>query len=347
MKNSKSLLFKLICILTGIFAFISVNIAYAMSKIQEFISRFGIILIIIPCVLLAAFITLISMSHRWNVKKESRVKNILKYVFVVMFGGWTVLVGCVYFFSEEVLYTNSPVNQELLNKIQSQDNFEKISIKVESDISLQGFLYKENNQDKAPLAIYFGGRGEEASSIIEYAEKVKGYSLAFINYRGCGLSNGTQSREDILSDSLAIYDYFTTRSDIDKDNIILIAHSLGTGVAINLAAQRNVKGIVLSAAYDEYTAGVIQDKIPLIPVKMLISDEFDSLAIAPKVKVPALFLLAEKDRTIVRSRTMKLLNSWGGKAESVIIEGTHHENITLINYTWENINSFIDKLVKL
>lgn len=347
MKNRKRFIFNLMCILTGICAFISVNIAYAMSTVQEFISMFGVILIIIPCVLTVSFIVLISLSYKWNVKKESRLRNILKYVFSVTVGGWILLVGCFYFFREEVLYTNSPVRQELLNKIDSQDNFKKISIKVESDIFLQGFLYKDNNKGKAPLAIYFGGRGEEASSIVEYAVKVKGYSLAFINYRGCGLSNGTQSRKDILSDSAAIYDYFAARSDIDNDNIILIAHSLGTGVAIDLAAERNVKGIVLSAAYDEYTSGVIQDKVPLIPVKMLLSDEFDSLALAPELKIPALFLLAEKDRTIIRSRSMKLFNRWGGKAESVVIEGTHHENITLNNDTWENINNFIDKLLKL
>lgn len=211
---------------------------------------------------------------------------------------------------------------------------------------MQGFLYKDKKQGKASLAIYFGGRGEEASSIVEYAAKVKGYALAFINYRGCGFSNGIQNRKNILSDSEVIYDYFAGRSDIDKDNIMLIAHSLGTGVAINLAAERSVRGIALSAAYDEYTSGVIQDKFPLIHAKMLLSDEFDSLAIAPKLKIPALFLLAEKDRTIVRSRTLNLINSWGGKAESVVIEGTHHENITLNDYTWESINNFISRVLK-
>lgn len=347
MKNCKRVILNLICIFTGLCAFISGNAAYAMSTIQEFVGMFGVMLIIIPGVLTAAFIVLISLSYRWNVKKGSRLKNIFKYVFPAVVGGWILMVGCIYFFREEVLYTNSPVRQTLSKKIDMQDNFEKINIKVDSDITLQGFLYKNNSKGKAPLAIYFGGRGEEASSVVEYAAKVKGYSLAFINYRGCGLSNGIQSKENILSDSVAIYDYFAARSDIDKDNIILIAHSLGTGVAINLAAERNVKGIALSAAYDEYTSGVIQDKVPLIPVKMLFSDEFDSLAIAPKLKVPALFLLAEKDRTIVRSRSMKLFNSWGGKAELVVIEGTHHENITLNNYTWQNINNFISKLLKL
>lgn len=346
MKDKKKYIFNLICILTGICAYISVNIAYAMSTVQEFISMFGVTLIIIPCVLTVSFIVLISLSYRWNAKKESRLRNIIKYVFFVSVGGWILLVGCIYFFREEVLYTNSPVRQELFYKMHSQDNFKEISIKADNDIFLQGFLYKDNNKGRTPLAIYFGGRGEEASAIVEYAAKVKGYSLAFINYRGCGLSNGTQSRENILSDSVAIYNYFAARSDIDNDNIILIAHSLGTGVAINLAAERNVKGIVLSAAYDKYTSGVIQDKIPLIPVKMLISDEFDSLTIAPKLKIPVLFLLAEKDKTIIRSRSMRLFDSWGGKAESVVIEGTHHENITLNDYTWENINNFIGKLLK-
>ncbi len=345
MKNNKRFIFNLICILTGICAFVSANIAYAMSRVQEFVRMFGIILIIVPCVLTVAFVSLLRLAYKWNMKKEFRLWNLFKDVCAVTFAGWILLAGCFYFFKEAVLYTNSPVRQELLNKIHSQDNFEEISIKVESDICLQGFLYKDSNEGKTPLAIYFGGRGEEASSIVEYAAKAKGYSLAFINYRGCGLSNGTQSREDIIADSMAIYDYFAARSDIDNDNIILIAHSLGTGVAINLAAERKVKGIALSAPYDQYTSGVIQDKVPLIPVKIMLSDEFDSLAIAPKLTIPALFLLAEKDRTIIRSRSMRLYNSWGGRAESVIIEGTHHENITINNYTWKNINNYIDKLI--
>lgn len=128
MKSRKKFIFNLICIITGLFAFISVNIAYALSKVQEFISKFGLILIIIPLILIAAFIVLLSLSNKWNEKKEHIHKNIIKYVFGVTLGGWVLLAGCIYFFREEVLYTNSPVRQALLNKIDHQDSFEKISI---------------------------------------------------------------------------------------------------------------------------------------------------------------------------------------------------------------------------
>lgn len=146
----------------------------------------------------------------------------------------------------------------------------------------------------------------------------------------------------LFSDAALIYDYFTQSTDIDANNIVLIAHSLGTGIAIHLASQRSVKGILLSAPYDKYTAGVIQDKLPLLPIKQLISEEYDSISIAPRLQVPVLFLLAENDRTIRRSRSMRLFRQWGGKADMAVIKGTHHENITFNELTWRKINEFLD-----
>jgi pimeloyl-ACP methyl ester carboxylesterase len=224
-----------------------------------------------------------------------------------------------------------------------EEQFEDINIVTSDHVNLQGYLYKEK-KEKTPLAIYFGGRGEEATNIAEYASKIRnGWALAFINYRGCGSSTGTQNNEQLFSDAAIIYDYFSNRDDIDKKNIVVISHSLGTGIAIHLALQRDIKGIILSCPYDKYVTGVIQDKLPLVPLKLLIKEEYNSISIAPKLSKPVLFLLAEDDKTVVRGRSMKLYNHWGSNNRKVsIINDTNHENITFHDLTWSKMNTFLD-----
>jgi predicted alpha/beta hydrolase family esterase len=345
LKNSKGRLFNFISIVSGSCAFAGFGLSYASFTIYSLDNLLKAALAIISASFLALFIATVYISAGRYAKKMTKIRNVLIYTAAAAVGGWLLTAGGIWLLRYEVLYTNSPVRQDLFTQVRQQKDFEKISIAVQGDITLRGYLYKPQCETVTPLAIYFGGRGEEASGIIEYASKIKGCSMAFINYRGCGLSGGSQNEENLLSDAAAVYDCFAARNDIDKNNIFLIAHSLGTGIAIHLASERGVKGIILSAAYDSYTSGVIQDKFPLIPVGMLFPDEFDSLAAAPGIKVPALFLLAEKDKTISRKRTLELFNRWGGKAEKVTIAGTHHENITLSDSTWKYINSFLNKMI--
>ncbi len=275
------------------------------------------------------------------------VKSIMPSLIIVIICGWLILICLVYFFRYQVLYTDSHRSKNYFERIQMQDEqFENVDIVTVDHINLQGYLYKKQSNEKTPLAIYFGGRGEEATNIVEYATKIKsGWALAFINYRGCGSSTGRQDSELMFSDAAFIYDYFSNRDDIDNENIIIISHSLGTGIAIHLASQRDIKGIILSCAYDKYVTGVIQDKLPLVPIKLLIKEEYNSISIAPKLKNQVLFLLAEDDKTVVRSRSMKLFNHWGSKNKKIsVIYDTNHESITFNDLTWSNINNFLDNI---
>ncbi len=345
MKNNKRSLFRFLCIVSGSFVFTGFSLSYASFTIYSLDNLLKAAFVIISAVFLMLFAAMAYKSAGRHSNKLLKIRSIMIYTVAAAAAGWLLMAGGVWLLRYEVLYTNSPLKQESFIRVRQEDDFEKISITVQEDVTLRGFLFKPQHGGVTPLAIYFGGRGEEASGIIGYAPKINGCSMAFINYRSCGLSEGRQNEKNLLSDAAAVYDYFANRDDIDKNNIFLIAHSLGTGIAIQLASERDVKGIVLSAAYDLYTSGVIQDKFPLIPVGLLLPDEFDSLAAAPGLKLPALFLLAEEDKTISHKRTLELFGRWGGKAEKVIIAGTHHENITANDSTWKYINSFLHEII--
>lgn len=335
-----------LAILIGILSFICFNISYSLFSLHSCPMVIKITSCVVSVLLGLLFLGISTQTASSSAAIPLIILKVLTCIIIVTLCGWLTLIGFVYLFKYQVLYTDSHLRDEYYARIQMQeDKFENIKLITYDKVKLQGYLYKESEGYKTPLAIYFGGRGEEAANIVEYAAKISsGWSLAFINYRGCGLSNGRQSKELLFSDAALIYDYFARREDVDCNNIVLISHSLGTGVAIHLASQRNIKGIILSCPYDKYVTGVIQDKLPLIPIKLLITEEYNSISIVPKLKVPVMFLLAENDRTILRSRSMRLFHQWEGSPQISIIKGTHHENITINKLTWEHINQFISNI---
>ncbi len=338
-----------IAIFIGIFSFMCFNLSYAILAFHSCQKKIKIMSWSLSILSSIMYLKLCIHSPKALSVSALIVRNIIPSIAIVLICGWLILVSLAYLFQYQVLYTDSHIRKDFYEHIKKQVNkFEDINLITPDQIDLQGYLYKDRKNEKTPLAIYFGGRGEEATNIAEYASKITAdWALAFINYRGCGFSTGRQNNVKLFLDATFIYDYFSKRDDIDNKNIVIISHSLGTGVAIHLASQRYLKGIILSCPYDKYVTGVIQEKLPLIPINLLIKEEYNSISIVKKLKVPVLFLLAEDDKTVLRSRSMHLFNQWGGKRKKLsIIKGTNHENVTFNNFAWDNINTVLDNTYK-
>ena len=72
-----------------------------------------------------------------------------------------------------------------------------------------------------------------------------------IDYPGYGLSDGKPSDKTMFDSALKVYDYANQLDCVDEDNIVVLGYSIGTGVATQVASQRNVNGLILVAPYDE------------------------------------------------------------------------------------------------
>ena len=65
--------------------------------------------------------------------------------------------------------------------------------------------------------------------------QAQGLGVMFVSYRGYGASTGTISEQGLVTDALAAYDVLRAKG-VAADSIMLLGESLGTGVAIQLAA---------------------------------------------------------------------------------------------------------------
>jgi len=177
--------------------------------------------------------------------------------------------------------------------------------------------------DKA--VIYFGGNSEDvAANIDDFAAAFPNASVYLVNYRGYGGSTGTPTETSLLADAEVVFDYVQAR----HSRVAVIGRSLGSGVAVHLAAVRDVSKLALVTPYDS-VASIAQGRFAIVPVSWLLEDTFDSLTKAPRVHAPVLVLLAETDYVIPHAHSEKLVARFApGQAAVREIKGTNHDSIS-------------------
>ncbi len=186
--------------------------------------------------------------------------------------------------------------------------------------------------------IYFGGNAEDVSaSLREFAQALPERSLYFVNYRGYGGSTGAPTETALIADALAIFDTLHK----DHDEIAVVGRSLGSGVAVQLAAARPVSRLVLVTPFDSL-ARVGQGAMPWLPVALLMQDRYESTRFAPQVTCPTLLLVAAKDAVIPPAHATALLAAFvAGRARAVEVPGAGHNDIQLWPAYYRDIAGFL------
>ena len=244
-------------------------------------------------------------------------------------------------FQEKLIFFPQPLSKAEADAIAKMyPHAESIAIRTPDNVIIRGWFVKNSKLPAAPLIIYFGGNAEELSYLVHQAEKFAGWSLALVNYRGYGLSEGTPGEKKLCNDAIAVYDYFVGRTDVDSGKIVVMGRSLGTGVAVSLASVRKVRGLILVSPYDSLLS-VAKELYPFLPVTLLLKHRFDSIAKAPLITAPLLAIVASDDTIIHRRHSERLVEKWAGPHSLVTIEGVDHNGISDSALYWEVIQNFL------
>jgi len=205
---------------------------------------------------------------------------------------------------------------------------ERVSHAARDGTRLAGILVMPP-RDKPPLVIYYGGNAEEVTAHGPHvAESYGDRATLLVNYRGYGASEGRPGEKALVSDALELYDWVAARTDIDGRRIALHGRSLGSGVAVAVAAARPASCIVLSTPFD--SALEVAAKIyPWLPISWMMRHPFDSTALAPGIRIPALVLIAENDNVIPKRHSERLAQHWGGPVERRYFAGLGHNDLDL------------------
>jgi uncharacterized protein len=259
-------------------------------------------------------------------------------------------VGCTLMFEpieQRFLFRPWNLDSRYLGSVASRENgVEEVRLKTPDGVILHGWLKHPSGAfsgRRFPLVIVFGGVRRETSWMIDQGDKPDRWGWLFINYRGFGLSEGSPSERVVLEDASLIYDYAAARPDVDPSNIVLLGRSLGAYFAVALATTRPVRGVILATPFDSFAA-LGSERYPWLPVGLLLNGRYDAASMAPTIKVPALFVLAEHDDVTPAERGAALARAWGGPQRTVTLAGARHYGIERRHEFWNAVGEFLRQI---
>ena len=197
-------------------------------------------------------------------------------------------------------------------------------------------------QGKKPVILFFQGN---AGSIAGRADRLShymqsGYGALFVSYRGYGGSTGSPTQDGLIADALAAYDWLRA-TGVDAGRIVLVGESLGSGVAVQLAAKRPVAAMALSAPFSSIT-DVAARAYWWLPARYLLKDKFESAAVIGSINVPLLITHGTGDTIVPYVFGRRLFDAANHPKQFRAVEGAGHEAVFDAD-TWTAELMFFDK----
>ena len=148
-----------------------------------------------------------------------------------------------------------------------------------------------------PVVVFFHGNGDILAWRVPRFRALTsdGTGLVALSFRGYAGSTGTPNERGLLQDGAAAYEFAVERYPADR--IVLWGFSLGSGVAVALAAENPIGRLILEASYTS-TSDVAGAMFPIMPVSLLMKDQFHSDQRIAKVTAPLLVMHGERDFAI-------------------------------------------------
>ena len=147
------------------------------------------------------------------------------------------------------------------------------------------------------VVIYLHGNGDFLAGLVGRFRDITadGTGLVALSYRGYAGSSGRPSEHGLLRDAAAAYAFASARYGADR--IVVWGFSLGSGVAVALAADRRIGKLILEAPYTSITE-VAGAAFPVVPVRWLIRDQFRSDQRIARVTAPLMVMHGARDSII-------------------------------------------------
>lgn len=286
-----------------------------------------------------------------KVQKNKKRKILYKIIIIIvilliLLIGWSKIQDWLFF---------HPWNDiKSYNKLKQIEEFKEIEIKNE-EVNLSGWFWNIQNKDeKQPLVIFFTGNAQNSSNTLykyyssNTMKKVfEKYNLMIVDYPGYGMSKGKPSDDSMFLASKYIFEYATKMDEVDKEKIVIMGYSIGTGVASYCASENTANGLILVAPYDK-AISLYNDAIDSFhgPIQNLAKYSFDSATYAEKVEEPTLIITSRDDEVINYSHSLDLAGHFSELDDVIILDGIKHNGYFSQDLVLNSITEFLNKNIQ-
>lgn len=177
-----------------------------------------------------------------------------------------------------------------------------------------------------PVVLHFHGNGGALRYRVDrYRALIRdGTGLVALSYRGYGGSSGRPTEDGLIEDGRATYAFAAARYPAAR--FVLWGESLGSAVAIALAVEKPVAGLVLEAPFLSAVA-VAASAFPFLPVRWLMKDQFRSDLRVHKVTAPVLIVHGDRDDVVPIESGERLYALVTAPKRFLRIPGAGHEDL--------------------
>ena len=210
---------------------------------------------------------------------------------------YILLLIAAFFFQRNLLYHPSVDNYLKDQVVKEPAEIEKVKITTKDEIDLAGWFYNKN-LEKLKTILFFHGNAGSLENRTYKLNHFKDLNLNFliIAWRGFNGNSGKPNEKGLYEDAESAIRWLK-KEGIDEKNIILYGESLGTGVAVEVAQNKNYAGVILESPF---TSMVNMGKkyYPFLPVSLLLRDKFESFKKINNIFIPVLIMHGTVDKIV-------------------------------------------------
>ena len=220
--------------------------------------------------------------------------TILKWLAIIVCLGYLGALAVLFFAQRSFIY---PIPQTTRTSPEAAGFAEAEEHLLTAEDGAKIILWHVPAKPGRHVVLYFHGNGEVLAWLVPRFRAITadGTGLVAMSDRGYGGSTGSPSEAVLLRDAAAAYAFARTR--YDADSIVAWGFSLGSGVAVALAADHQLGGLILEAPYTSITDLAVR-AFPFLPVRSFVRDSFHSDERIAQVHAPLLIMHGAKDPVI-------------------------------------------------
>jgi len=181
-----------------------------------------------------------------------------------------------------------PALEETCNKVAEQAYAYEANDNPEH--TAEGYIKEAKDLiNKKTILFFHGNAGELSNRNYKLNEFSKmDVNFLIIAWRGFSGNEGKPTEKGLYQDANSAIDWLKSKG-VKEEQLILYGESLGTGVATEVAQNKNLAGIILESPYTSMTE-LAGKYYPLLPVKFLLKDRYESIKKIKNIRSPILIM---------------------------------------------------------
>ena len=238
---------------------------------------------------------------------------------------YLMVVAILFFMQREMLFHRTTA-RPMLNDPTLEPKREIVCLATADGLNLRAWYFRAARAG-APTVLFLHGNAGDIGNHLPWAKFLinAGYGVLALEYRGYGGNPGSPSEAGLIADGRAGL-AFLNQQGIADGGIVLYGESLGTGVAVQLAAEHAVKAMVLRSPYTSI-ADVAAIQFPYIPARWLVRDRFDSLAKIGLSHAPLFVFHGAADALIPQALGRQLFDAAPQPKTWLSVPGVGHNDV--------------------